>query len=261
MLSGPGYSESYPNDVDSPQYLTWALAQTQIEHFENANEALNGLHDHLRTSGLRYGRRLHPFAETVTLDLLSVDASGLDPNAHQKNQPSGDDQILMIASGHRGLNYPSLGDVLGACGYAVTVASQDKRNERDLFVVNPGIAYLRKSTGAFDESDENPGFSLAVVGQEAPNMDQSDSVVDRFGKIIYAADEKLRGLLRVIRPAGRLLIACDGHVRQVRELLGGNPELTEEVKEEFDMAYLKAYGTKSGRPIGKAPLMVFERRS
>lgn len=262
MLTGPGFSNYYPNPLErgSSEYRTWAIAQTPPDHMEETVGALNGLHAYLQVNHFPYDNRMGPFVETATLDLLGIDAEELRPDACRKDAPPLGDPILMIASTRNGIKYPSLGDILGACGYSVTVASPDRGNYQQSSKANPGITYLRKTTGAFDETDESPGFSFAIVANTAPNMDEPETALLDGRRAVFDPDERLRGLLRVVRPAGRLLTICPGQVKKVRRLLDANAALAEEVAASFDVTYLKNYSMEDGRPVGKDPLMILERR-
>lgn len=261
MITGIGYSERYP-DLREEGYLTWALAQTPLDHVNETASAIDGARSLLRSSGIpRHGDQLSPFAETLILDTLGMEAATLRSNIIDERDGHSTDRILMFADNHRGNFYASIGDVLGWSGHGVTVASPDLARKQSQAHANAGITYLRKSMGELGENDATPGFTLAIVDNISYRMDRDETWQRPGGeRERFSPQEKLRRTLGVLQPAGRLLIATAQKTKQIRRVLDNDSELSDEISASYDMAYLQAYAINMGHPQAVEPLLVFERR-
>ncbi len=264
MIDGPGYSQHYP-DVRESGYLTWALAQTPLNQMQEATASLDRIHDHLKLVGIAlHGDRLNPFTETIALGMLGVDAAELESRIGAKDEKAApENRVLMFGQTGHGDIYSSLGDVLGSSGYSVTVASPDLRNTQRQEYASPGITYLRKSMGQLDASDADPGFRLAIISNSSGSRMDKSEVIRRPDeeKLIFSPQEKLRGLLRVIQPAGRLVISNTVAVQYIRGVVAEGDRLADEISSSYDMAYLRAYAFNRGTPHKVEPLLILERRA
>lgn len=261
MTNGVGISEHFP-DIDEPHYLTWALAQTPLEHVTETTAALDRMHAHCnKTQSPK--ERLNPFAETAILDLLGVSAPDFESCVTQGNTPNDPKNVLIFGETDRGDIYTAIGDILAAGGHAVTVASADLKNRQRQDPSNPGITYLRKSMGELHKDDATPGFSLAILESGGGRLDKSQTI-ERRGehKLTFSPQVRLRNTLRVIQPAGRLLITNATNVRHVNTLMTEDTKFAKEVdRSSFDLKYLYAYDPNEGRPHPIVPLAIFERRT
>jgi hypothetical protein len=260
MIEGIGISEHFP-DIKDPAYLTWALAQTTLEHVVETTQAVDRMHEHCNKSMPLADRRLGPVAETAMLDLLGVSAPELESCVvGQEQVPARSDRVLLFGRYRQGNDYISLGDILGVSGYSVTVASPDTQNKQRQEYANPGITYLSKSAGELDHGDVDPGFSLAILGHDGVNLDKNEVLAQKGPKISFSGKERIQSTLRVIQPAGHLIVTSATNVRQVNRLMTDDRRFANEVTRSFDLKYVYAYGINQGNPHPIAPLAVFERR-
>jgi len=259
MVSGAGVSEHFP-DINESAYFTWALAQTPLDHVTETAAAMDRMYSFCSQT-MTLEERLSPFTETAVLDLLGISAPDLESCVTQGNAPDESKDVLIFGLTDRGDTYTAMGDILAAGGHAVTVASPDLRNKQRQELANPGITYLRKSMGELHKDDADPGFSLAILENRGGRLDKEDQVIDRprEHKRTFSAKERLRNTLRVIQPAGRLLITGAVSVRHVNELMTEDRKFAKEIDRSFDLKYLHAYAINKGHPHPIVPFAIFER--
>lgn len=262
MLSGPGFSERYPTPNDH-EYLRAAQEQTPVDlvradavHLRRAREALIG-----RGATLR-GFQSESFLETVVLDTLGIDRTVMRERIRTKSTEEQDARVLLLAQNRDGRFYRTIGDIVGAAGYSVTVASPDELGRQDQSSANRNITYLRKSMGAFDDSDADPGFDFALmVGDhdELANGDEGANTQNQWAH--YTPTERVRGILRVMRPAGRIIVTDVMDVMTINDLLTDDNTLKEKMTQNYETSYLRAYHDDGHQIHPISPYLILERRA
>ena len=219
MISGVGVSEHFP-DIQKPEYLTWALAQTPLEHVTETVAAIDRMRTYCNQALPLEEERLGPLAKTAILDLLGVRAPDLESCVTQGNMPGESKNVLIFGDTQRGNKYTAIGDILATGGHAVTIASPDLQNRQRQDLATPGITYLRKSMGELHKDDATPGFSLAILEGRGSRLDK-DQTIGRQGEPgrTFSPKEKLRDNFIPIcqlRRSGRTTMARGLAARRAR---------------------------------------------
>lgn len=269
MLSGPGFFKERPNPNDSG-YLEAALEQTPVELVRSDMALLKNTRKVLQASGVRFhGHQYSPVLETTILTYLAVDRDSLPPQMPYKSPEPQSTRLLLFAHNDDGHFYPSIGDIVGAAGHSVAVVSPDELQRQRQESANPNISYHRKSMGAltienvspnFGADDIKPGFDVTLLTGDHDPIGYQDAMLSEDGSWVhYSSAERIRGVLRVMRPAGRIILSDTLEIQGFLRTVDSDNELAAELHNSYDMAYLCSYDDNGHHSYAVSPNLILEK--
>ncbi len=263
MLSGPGFSREKPNHKD-PKYLDAAFEQTRLDKVRDDAELLEGVRKKLQKSGVRFhGFQLGSFLESTVLTYLGVERDKLLGEIPHKEPDPAATRLLLFAQNSDGHFYPSIGDIVGAAGHPVAVVSPDELLRQRQNAANPNITYRRKSMGALTlDQSVLPGFDVALISGDNDPIGHPDSGPDEHGIwTSYSSADRIRGVLRVMRGAGRVVVSDPQEVKGFLDTITSDSGLATEIHQSYDAALLHSYDDNGTHAYATPPYLVLEKRA
>lgn len=271
MLEGPGFFKERP-DPNDPEYLEAALKQTPVELVRSDMALLKKTRQVLQAGRVRLpGPQHNPVLETTVLTYLGVDRDSLPPQMPYKSPAPQSTRLLLFAHNGDGRFYPSIGDIVGAAGHSVAVVSPDELRRQRQESANPNISYHRKSMGAltmenvspnFGTDDVEPGFDVALLSGDHDPISYQDAMLSKDGSWVhYSSAERIRGVLRVMRPAGRIILSDTLEIQGFLRTVDSDNELAAELHSSYDMAYLCSYDDNSHYSYAISPYLILEKHT
>jgi hypothetical protein len=260
MIYGPGLTETYP--VLDDNYLPEAFQQTPLEevltdeaHFMSVIEAMRGRRiSPIDTHGPS------PFMYTTVLNMLNVDRNAFYDNVAQPGGPDEQaEHVLLFARNSEGNYYSAIGDILGAAGYPVTVASPDEERRQNQLIARPNITYATKSMGALGVEEAEKDFDLVILDHQAMPLSAPDISLGRPDVVHHTSMQRMRGLLGTAASGGQIIIANDVNHQALLSRANQDQGLADQL-DTFTAGYLKTYDPTSRlEPFSKPPYYILEK--
>jgi|GEM_PF-3089919 len=260
MIYGPGLTETLP-ELDS-NYLSDAYEQTLPDQVVADDEHFKFVIEAMRARRIfpidTYGPR--PFMYTTVLNMLNVDRDDFYSNVAQSDGPDEQaEHVLLFARNSEGNYYSAMGDILGAAGYPVTVASPDEERRQNQSIAHPNITFVAKSMGALGVEESEKDFDLVILDEQALPLLYPDISLGRPDIARYTPEERMRGLLGSVATGGHIIIKDNTNY----DALVGHAEQDKTIADQlqtFSAGYLKAYDpTYRPEPLPQAPYYILEK--